>query len=373
MLLHPIAVTVNFFSTTALFIIASLCGMEELSAEIAVAQGAIIAVFLCLSGNARSLILSDQTDDSEQNIYRFRLFMVLPAVLGSFYLSSTIIEISAELICILILRKTSEWLLEIELAHKEKHNSSRFAYIYILTNAFSFLIIFIHFISQSTKETIYFSLFFWALIPVLFLLPKICKSDDRKKDNFKFIRYIPSMGSSAIIGITVYVFRVLVVLLAGKAIAGQIFTAYALGGLASAIYTYAIGPTIFLKNENKSEKIALISSIALIAVGLAFALGSRFVEQNLFSSLFVDAVIFSIAGGGVMLFAQYKKLHIIHIFKKDVFIPDTLANILFLSSVPFAFYYFGSGSLSFFFLWSALLNLILYSIVTMRIKIFRDT
>jgi len=131
MLLHPIAVMVNFFSTTALFIIASLCGMEELSAEIAVAQGAIIAVFLCLSGNARSLILSDQTDDSEQNIYRFRLFMVLPAVLGSFYLSSTIVEISAELICILILRKTSEWLLEIELAHKEKHNFSRFAYLYI--------------------------------------------------------------------------------------------------------------------------------------------------------------------------------------------------------------------------------------------------
>jgi len=32
MLLHPIAVTVNFFSTTALFIIASLCGMKELSA-----------------------------------------------------------------------------------------------------------------------------------------------------------------------------------------------------------------------------------------------------------------------------------------------------------------------------------------------------
>ena len=57
MLLHPIAVAINFFSTTALFIIAGLCGMKELSAEIAIAQGAIIAVFLSLSGNARSLFL----------------------------------------------------------------------------------------------------------------------------------------------------------------------------------------------------------------------------------------------------------------------------------------------------------------------------
>ena len=372
MLLHPIAVAINFFSTTALFIIAGLCGMKELSAEIAIAQGAIIAVFLSLSGIARSLVLSDQTDDSEQNIFKFRLFMVLPAVLGSFYLSSTIIEISAELLCILILRKASEWLLEIELANKEKYNSSRFACIYVFSNAFSFLIILIHFISQSTKETIYFSLCFWALIPVLFLLPKICRSDNRKKDNFKFIRYIPSIGSSTIIGITVYVFRVLIVLLAGKAIAGEIFTAYALGGLASSIYIYVIGPTIISKNKNKSEKIVLRSSVALIAAGLALALVSRFVEQNLFSSLFVDAVIFSIVGGGVMLLAQHKKLHIIHIFDKDVFIPDTLSNILFLSSVPFVFYYFGSGSLSFLFLWSALLNLMLYSVATMKIKNFRD-
>ena len=160
--------------------------------------------------------------------------------------------------------------------------------------------------------------------------------------------------------------------MAGKAIAGEIFTAYALGGLASSIYIYVIGPTIISKNKNKSEKIVLRSSVALIAAGLALALVSRFVEQNLFSSLFVDAVIFSIVGGGVMLLAQHKKLHIIHIFDKDVFIPDTLSNILFLSSVPFVFYYFGSGSLSFLFLWSALLNLMLYSVATMKIKNFRD-
>ena len=129
MFAHSAAVMINFFSITALFMAASLFGMEELSAEIAVVQGAIIAVFFSLSGNARNLILSDQTDDSEQGIFKFRLIMVLPAIFGSFYLASTIIEISAQLICLLILRKSSEWLLEIELANKEKYNHSRFAHI----------------------------------------------------------------------------------------------------------------------------------------------------------------------------------------------------------------------------------------------------
>ena len=80
MFAHSAAVMINFFSITALFMAASLFGMEELSAEIAIVQGAIIAVFLSLSGNARNLILSDQTDDSEQGIFKFRLIMVLKDV-----------------------------------------------------------------------------------------------------------------------------------------------------------------------------------------------------------------------------------------------------------------------------------------------------
>jgi len=367
MFAHSAAVMINFFSITALFMAASLFGMEELSAEIAVVQGAIIAVFFSLSGNARNLILSDQTDDSEQGIFKFRLIMVLPAIFGSFYLASTIIEISAQLIYLLILRKSSEWLLEIELANKEKYNYSRFAYIYIFANAISFLIILIHFILDS-KETIYFSLYFWALIPVLFLLPKICKPISLRKNNFKFMDYIPNIGSSMIIGITVYFFRVLIVLLVGKAIAGHVFTAYALGGVISSIYTYVIGPALILKNENKAKKIALGFSIPLIIVGLALALCFKFIEHDFFSSLFMDAVSISIIGGGVMLVAQYKRLYIIQKLKRVVFVPDALANIFFLSSVPFLFYLFGNESLNFFFLLSSLLNLMLYQVVIFKIR-----
>ena len=53
MFAHSAAVMINFFSITALFMAASLFGMEELSAEIAIVQGAIIAVFLSLSGHSK--------------------------------------------------------------------------------------------------------------------------------------------------------------------------------------------------------------------------------------------------------------------------------------------------------------------------------
>ena len=181
------------------------------------------------------------------------------------------------------------------------------------------------------------------------------------------MNYIPNIGSSMIIGVTVYFFRVLVVLLAGKAIAGHVFTAYALGGVISAIYANVIGPTLILKNENKAEKIALGFSIAFITIGLALALCSKFVVYEFFSSLFMDAVGISVIGGGVMLVAQYKRLYIIQKLKRVVFVPDALANIFFLSSVPFLFYLFGNESLNFFFLLSALLNLMLYHVVIFKI------
>ncbi|RLA46686.1 MAG: hypothetical protein DRR42_18190 [Gammaproteobacteria bacterium] len=61
-LLFPLAAALNFFSITALLIITGLTGSGELAANIAIAQGAILVVFLSLSGNARNLILASSTE-----------------------------------------------------------------------------------------------------------------------------------------------------------------------------------------------------------------------------------------------------------------------------------------------------------------------
>ena len=117
----------------------------------------------------------------------------------------------------------------------------------------------------------------------------------------KIRKFIPHLGSSTIIGITTYILRVLVVLLVGKTLAGQLFTAFAIGGLASAIYTYALGPTLLLKEKGgiKSKLIFFSAIFALIGLILVF-----FSEQgglSLHSAVFSQMIGISIVGGGIML------------------------------------------------------------------------
>lgn len=168
----PLATAINFFSTTGLLIIAGLFGKEELSAEIAIAQGAILAIFLSLSGNARNLILSDNTNRNEKGILSFRLIVMLPAVIATFYLAKSIIEIPMLLILGLILRKATEWLAEIELASREKSNDFPFARRYIFANTISFLVLMASF-ALPIGSTFYCILYLWAITPAFFLLPSI--------------------------------------------------------------------------------------------------------------------------------------------------------------------------------------------------------
>lgn len=359
---YPLATAVNFFSTTGLLIFAGLFGRAELSAEIAIAQGAVIAIFLSLSGNARNLILSDKTGKSEREILKFRLIVLLPAAFGAFYLAISIIDMSVMLILGLILRKVTEWLIEIELAYREKLSDFSFARKYIFTNIFSFLVVLIQF-TLAVESMFFYALYFWALTPALFLIPNIGKSVSAIKGDLNLLSFIPHLGASSIIGATTYVFRILIVLLVGKTLAGQMFTAYALGGLVSAIYTYAIGPSIMFRNENNAGKIVFIFSVIFTLLGVALILIFRIIDHGFYSPLFIDAVGISIVGGGVMLIAQYKRLHILQRCKQDVFVPDALANILFLATIPFLYYLVGGGALSFLFLWSSMLNLAFYFVL----------
>lgn len=54
---------------------------------------------------------------------------------------------------------------------------------------------------------------------------------------------LPHFGSTLAIGFSVYFFRLSIVLLAGKEVAGDLFAAFALGGLLGAVFSQALGPS----------------------------------------------------------------------------------------------------------------------------------
>lgn len=366
-LIYPLALAINFFSITALLIIAGILGEQELAAEIGIIQAACIAVFLSLSGNARSLILANSSENDERNLFYFRLLLMLPAVVVTFLLATSIVDIPIYLIIGLILRKCSEWFAELQLANREKHNDAHFANRYVQINIIGFLLLVLMLIF-SWMDGFYFVLYGWALLPVIFLYPYIKWIYEAKRFKPNLTQFIPHIGSTSVIGITTYVFRILIVILAGKALSGQMFTAYALGGVVSALYTYALGPTLLLRGKNSNTPIFLFTLLSLL-VGGGVCLSALLLNVEFTSTLFIYAIGFSLMGGGIMLLAQRKRMYLLQVAKNDVFVPDALINILTIVSIPFAYHAIGQVSLTVFFLWAAILNLLFYSTLSFKNRI----
>ena len=350
-----------------MLIITGLLGKQNLAAEIGIIQGAIIAVFLSLSGNARNLILANSSDDDERNLLYFRLLLMFPAVLAAFLLATSIVDIPIYLIVGLILRKCSEWLAELQLANREKHNDIHFAEKYVQINTAGFFILVLMLIF-SWMDAFYFVLYVWALLPVFFLFPYIKWVYDTKQFKLSLTKFIPHIGSSSVIGITTYIFRVLIVILAGKALSGQMFTAYALGGAMSSLYIYSLGPTLLLRSKNSNTPILLFTLLSIL-MGGGVCVSALLLGVVFYSSLFVYAIGFSLIGGGIMLWAQRKRLYILQVAKKDVFVPDALINLLTTISIPFSYYVIGQASFTVFFLWAAILNLLFYLALSFNSRI----
>jgi len=365
--LFPLAAAINYFSITALLIFSGLTGNLELAADIGVIQGAIIAVFLSLSGNARNLILANTIKNIHNNLLAFRLLAVIPAVFVVFFLIKSVIDISPYLIIGLVIRKTSEWFLELKLASREVEDDFNYARRYLYLNVSGFLLLlFVLFFSW--MDIFYITLYLWAALPIVVLSPNMTWKNTLKLFKVSSTGLIPHLGSSTVIAIAVYISRILILIFAGKYLAGQMFTAYAIGGVITALYTYALGPTLITGNLVSSDK-ALIYAISFcISMGMLVTFTAIFDVVNIVTPLFLYGIGFSLIGGGVMLQAQRQRLYIIQIYKKDVFVPDALINILLVASIPFAYSVIGEFSFSLFYLWSAVLNFLFYMPLMYRTK-----
>lgn len=360
-LLFPVAAAINLFSVTGLMILAGLLGKGNLAADIAVIQGAILAIFHSLSANARNIILASGASESdEKNLFYFRLLITIPAVIAVYYLVSAAIEIPAYLFIGLVLRKCCEWLAELQLANREVSSDFDYASRYVQLNLSGFALLVLTLLVPSWNDYFYLAIFLWAVLPAVLSLNFIRFVLGLRQLGLNFSQLIPHMGSTTVIGVSTYIFRVLIVLLVGKLVAGQMFAAYALGGVLSSLYVYAIGPTLVLRKTYDSQKLIFLIVSICVALGLLVNLSALFGNVTFYTPIFVHAIGFSLIGGGVMILAQRQRLYILQVCKKDVFVPDALSNILLIASIPFAYFIIGIESLTLFFLWSAILAYLFY-------------
>lgn len=112
----------NYFAMTGLMIYLSLISKIVLAADLAIVQASATALFFAASGNARSLVFNKTSAVSPNNIRVYRIILLLPLSVIAFYLSAYISDVTCFFACIIILRRSVEWLVEIYINDSEINN-----------------------------------------------------------------------------------------------------------------------------------------------------------------------------------------------------------------------------------------------------------
>ncbi|NVZ61199.1 hypothetical protein HX867_03810 [Pseudomonas gingeri] len=388
-LIFPAAFMANTFSMMLIMIGLSLFGRSELAADFGIVHGATVALFYSFSGNARSLILCADARVSPDYVLRLRCILLFPLCAIAFILSMGLVVSGLLFVALLIIRRGCEWLAEVFLCDQEYKRQPLSAFWFFLTQA---ILSFALLLTLSFYDRFGFWLLaIWAISPLCcclqFKMFAVALKKPQVGEN-KLKLLLPHFGSTAVIGVSVYVFRLFMVLLAGRQVAGDLFSAFAMGGILGALFTQALGPTLAHHEKSSPRSMHLLHPINVLVAGsfcfgalilIVVALSPGWLLWTGKAELFWLAVGCSLIGGAVTVKAQRVRLKLIqHGKSQDVFGSDMLANILLVGCIPFVFYGLGISYLSALYLFGSLLSLVFYSsekngIFPARKKLISDT
>lgn len=344
--LFPYAFLANSLAMTGLLIAIGLAGLSELASDIAIIQGITLALFNSFSANARNLILNNTNSIKAGQLLYYRVVLLLPLMAVGYWLT-LISNVPAQLAVFLLMRKSIEWLDEIFLSEMEKRNNRKLAKNYFLLQALLLLLAILWLLTDMPYP--FFGIFLWAVMPLL-LSGKYYFQALHFQDNtfFYIIKKIsPHIGSTTIIGITVYVFRLLIIGLMGKSIAGDLFVAFAIGGVLGSVVANAFGPTIVLAQSANHhytypKSLKLLMSL-FFSVGVGLCLLSPLISFLNKSNLFWMAIGLSMVGAVPMVAAQLTRHKLLQTHQDhDLFGPDVLMNVVLIAAMPLI-YYLGHG------------------------------
>jgi hypothetical protein len=348
LLVFPLAALLNSFSMTALLLLFGIAGQSDIAADIGIVQGATLALFYAFSANARNLILADSIGSMAVRLLQTRLWLLLPLSAAAYLLSVNAADASVALALVLILRRASEWFGEIGLASHERKQQLAVPTQAVVAEGATFLLCLL---PLFVDWPLAFCAVPWALAPLL-ATRQARLSLRTVSEHFSLQTLLPHFGSTAIIGTSVFVFRISIVLLVGKVAAGDLFTAFAIGGLIPTIYGQALAPTLAHRFGGRGlPKRLLVIPLGMLLI--AAGVSAMAVMQPAWlvalgrTPNFWLAVGISLAGGAVMSVAAAVRTRLLQQDGgENVFGPDLLANVLIATCVPFVFYVMGPNALA---------------------------
>lgn len=372
LVVFPIAFMANTFAMMIVMIGLSIFGKSKLAADLGLIHGATVALFYSFSGNARSLILAGSDDIKAPQILRLRLLIVLPLSIIAWILCVGIVDGSWLFIVLMIARRGIEWLTEIFLSDQELQNDHNGATRFLIFQGSLSLILL--FVLIDGGPLVMPVTLVWALSPLFGCLKLELASQIRSINVSLFAGLrllLPHFGSTVVIGVSVYVFRLFIMLVSDKQTAGDLFSAFAIGGILGAVFAHALGPTMVRHEQSSAQPRHLLKFFNLILAGalingVLLGLSVWFIpglmRWTLKTDLFWLAISSSLVGGVVMVTAQRIRLRIIQENAgEDVFGSDMLSNLILLASIPVLFYGFGVEALASLYLLGAMLSWIFYA------------
>ncbi|HWR26538.1 MAG TPA: O-antigen ligase family protein [candidate division Zixibacteria bacterium] len=361
----------NSYPVTAILIFVGLLGETHLAADIGLVQGVMLALFYAFSANSRSIILNNEAKVNVNHIFITRTTLILPLGVIAFIASVYMSSIDMMLVIALIIRRSVEWIGELHLSWKESSNDGKFAMRYSFLEGSLLLLIVAWYLAKAPLPGI--GMLIWAAVPLIMHVPFI-RNMIKTEGSLRSLRpywdiMLPQLGSTMIIGVSVYIFRLIIVLVSGKSEAGDLFTAFALGGMIGSLFAQILGPSVVLyeSRHKKNYFTILMNSFLLLYCVAGVAL---FIVANLDfdplritgkSPVFWSAVGASMVGGVVMVYAQHSRYRLLQSSgEPNLFGPDLYINIIILACVPYFYYIVGLKALTILSLVNAILSYVIY-------------
>jgi hypothetical protein len=333
-LVYSLSNLLNNYSITFLIIIFSLFNLQNISADIALIQGATTLFYYSLSGNARNIIILNYEIKIFNDFLKTRFVLLFPVLLLSITVCINLFNIDSYLIIIILIRKSIEWFSEISIAYYEKNNNYLKSWV---INICEFIgIIFIILNINNSLLKIYLTL--WAFIPivgiVMFNFKKINYKIIKENINLNFDNNLYTYFISTIsIGLGFFIFRYLINLFVDKNYAGDLFAIFAIGGIIPNILGQIIMPSIFnqsFKNKLLFFKLSIIICILIIILIVVCNINKDYlINITNKNEYYIDGILYSLLAGLIMLASLFFKAIL---YKKNkakfIFIADILANLL---------------------------------------------
>jgi hypothetical protein len=321
---------------TLLLIGVGLLGETALAADLAIAQGAVIATFFAFSANARNLLLQREKPPAIDELVLARLLLMVPLALLAWFLSVGAADVSPSIAGAVILRRASEWLSELHLSQMERDEDRRGASASLAVQGGALLIVFGAL--MATPGAFLPVLWIWALTPLagsMRLLVALRQASlARLRSGFWLLT--PHIGSTAIAGVSIYLLRLIIVLVTDRHFAGVLFTAVAIGSFSGSIFANVLGPSLALKAGSRPTSLRFaIGGLAVSGVVLALA-GSFLTASPLGQSAFFwTATGLSLLGSAVMVHAQRFRLLLFQSARGEaLFGPDVIRTLTLMIAVP---------------------------------------